>query len=289
MATPMRTCKNTRNDECNGTRAAELANAGDHRAGRLVKTLNFRAWIRKQYRSLVRRGIVPIVDATDSYVVQHLPEWIGATSFDFVSLRRLFTARNSKYDRVDLVRLCLLIENARQLERDAIEGSVAELGVYRGTTAKVLHTLLPGRRLYLFDTFEGFETSDLGYELNRGNAASEFKDVSYEDVRAFVGDSPMVRFCKGHFPTTTEAIPSGEQFALVHLDADLFRPTMDALQFFYPRVVPGGLMIIHDYSSTAWPGIADAVDGFFKDKPERPVLVPDKSGTAIVRKNMIAP
>lgn len=228
-----------------------------------------------------------MVDATDSYVVQHLPEWIGATSFDFVSLRRLFSARSPKYDRVDLVRLCLLIENARQLERDAMEGSVAELGVYRGTTAKVLHALLPRRRLFLFDTFEGFDTSDLKCERTQGNAAAEFKDASYEDVREFVGESPMIRFCKGHFPATTSAIPPDEQFALVHLDADLFRPTLDALQFFYPRVVPGGLMIIHDYSSTAWPGIADAVDGFFKDKPEGPVLVPDKSGTAIVRKNKI--
>jgi hypothetical protein len=48
------------------------------------------------------------------------------------------------------------------------------------------------------------------------------------------------------------------------------------------------LIIIHDYSSTAWPGIADAVDGFFRDQPECPVLVPDKSGTAVVRKNQIA-
>jgi hypothetical protein len=229
-----------------------------------------------------------MVDATDSYVVQHLPEWIGATSFDFVSLRRSFTARNPKYNRVDLVRLCLFIESTRQLERDAIEGSVAELGVYKGTTAKVLHELLPRRRLFLFDTFEGFDLSDLDHERNRGNADAEFKDVTYESVREFVGDSPMIRFCKGHFPATTAAIPPDEQFALVHLDADLFRPTMDALQFFYPRVVPGGLIIIHDYSSTAWPGIADAVDGFFRDKPECPVLVPDKSGTAVVRKNLIA-
>ena len=97
----------------------------------------------------------------------------------------------------------------------------------------------------------------------------------------------MIRFCRGHFPATASAIPPDEQFALVHLDADLLRPTLYALQFLYPRVVPGGLMIIHDYSSTARPGIAEAVDGFFKDKPEGPVLDPDRSGTAIVRKNKI--
>jgi O-methyltransferase len=254
-----------------------------------VKTLNPKAWIRKQFRSVVRRGIVPVVDATDSYLVQHLPEWIGATPFDFVALRSLFTARDPKWNRVDVVRLCLLVENIRQIERDGIDGSVAELGVYKGTTAKVLHTLLPRRRLFLFDTFEGFDRLDLGFEREQGGAAAVFKDISFDAVREFLGDSPMVRFCKGRFPETTTQVPPDEQFALVHLDADLFRPTLDALTFFYPRVVPGGLIIMHDYSSLAWPGIREAVDGFFRDKPEGPVLVPDKSGTAIVRKNKRLP
>jgi len=250
-----------------------------------LQPMNFRAWMHKQFRSLVRRGLVPVVHATDSYIVQHLPEWIGATSYDFIALRKLYTARSPKYDRVDLVRLCLFVENARQLERDGIEGSIAELGVYKGTTAKVLHTLLPQRRLFLFDTFEGFDAHDLAYERDRGNAAGEFKDASYDGVRAFLGDSPMITLCPGHFPATTTAIPASERFALVHLDADLFKPTLDALHFFYPRVVPGGLFIIHDYSSQAWPGIAAAVDEFFQDKPESLVLVPDKSGTAMIRKH----
>ena len=246
---------------------------------------NFGTWARKLSRSLVRRGLVPAVDSTGSYIVQHLPEWIGATSFDFAALRRLFTERSPKYDRVDLVRLCMLVENVRQLERDGVEGSVAELGVYKGSTARVLHALLPNRRLFLFDTFRGFDTRDLACESAQGGAAAEFRDVSYEGVREFLGASPMIEFCKGYFPDTAAAVPPSEQFALVHLDADLFKPTLDALQFFYPKLVPGGLMIVHDYSSTAWPGVTDAVNEFFRDKPEGPVLVPDKSGTAIIRKN----
>jgi O-methyltransferase len=243
-----------------------------------------RTWFRRKMRSLVRRGFVPIVATTDSYTVQHLPEWIGATSFDFLALRRLFTGADSKYNSVDLVRLCLLVENVRQLEREGIEGSVAELGVYKGTTAKVLHTLLPQRRLYLFDTFEGFDAHDLTFERGKSAAAAAFRDVSYEAVRALLGASPLIMFCKGHFPATTAAVPAGEQFALVHLDADLFKPTLDALEYFYPRMAPGGFMIMHDYSSLAWPGVADAVDSFFNNKPESPVLIPDRAGTAIVRK-----
>jgi Macrocin-O-methyltransferase (TylF) len=55
----------------------------------------------------------------------------------------------------------MFIENARVLETEHVAGSIAELGVYKGTTAKLLHELLPGRTLWLFDTFEGFDARDL--------------------------------------------------------------------------------------------------------------------------------
>jgi O-methyltransferase len=62
------------------------------------------------------------------------------------------------------------------------------------------------------------------------------------------------------------------------------KPTADALAFFYPRMSPGGFIVLHDYGSGAWPGIAQAADAFFKDKPEGIVRIPDKSGTAVVRR-----
>jgi O-methyltransferase len=250
-----------------------------------MKASQWSAWRRKQFRSLVKRGVVPVVHASDSYIVQHLPEWMHRTSFDFAALRALWIGRNPDNDRVDLARLCMLVENARQLEKERIEGSLAELGVYRGTTAKILHTLLPQRRLYLFDTFEGFDARDLSHEKARAASKPQFTDTSLDAVSRFLGDSPLIRLCPGYFPATGAQVPDGERFALVHLDADLFKPTWDALAFFYPKVSPGGLMIMHDYSSMAWPGIAEAVDRFFADKPESVVLVPDRSGTAVVRKH----
>jgi hypothetical protein len=242
------------------------------------------AWPRKQYRSLVKRGVVPLVHASDSYFVQHLPEWMHRTGFDFRALRALWVEPNRANDRVDLARLLMFVENARQLVKDGIEGSVAELGVYRGTTAKILHTLLPGRRLYLFDTFEGFDPRDVP-DADRAAGARPFRDTSAEDVARYLGDSPLIVVCQGYFPATAERVPAAERFALVHLDADLYKPTRDALEFFYPRIAPGGLLVLHDYSSMAWPGIAEAADRFFADKPEGIVLVPDRSGTAVVRKH----
>ena len=250
-----------------------------------MKASRWSAWRHKQYRSLVKRGVVPMVHASDSYIVQHLPEWMHQTSFDFTAMRALWIARNPHNDRVDLARLLMFVENARQLEKDRVEGSLAELGVYRGTTAKILHTLLPQRRLFLFDTFEGFDARDLPHEKAQASDSPQFTDTSLAAVARFLGESPLIHLCPGYFPATGAQVPDGERFALVHLDADLFKPTWDALEFFYPKVSPGGLIILHDYSSQAWPGIAEAVDRFFADKPESIVLVPDRSGTAIVRKH----
>jgi len=215
-------------------------------------------------------------------MVQHLPEWIAKTRFDFDAWRALWTAQNPANDRADLARLVMFVENARVLEAEGIAGSLAELGVYKGTTAKLLHALMPARTLWLFDTFEGFDARDLAHEA-RDAGGFRFDDTSLEAVLRYVDGGERVRACKGRFPDTAAQVPDGERFALVHLDADLQKPTADALAFFYPRMTPGGFIVLHDYGSGAWPGIALAADAFFADKPEGIVRIPDKSGTAIVR------
>jgi O-methyltransferase len=56
------------------------------------------------------------------------------------------------------------------------------------------------------------------------------------------------------------------------------------LEFFYPRLSPGGMMIFHDYSNPHWEGAKRAVDEYLPRAIENLVLLPDKSGTAILRK-----
>ena len=239
-------------------------------------------FVRRNLRSLVKRTALPLADASGSYAVQHLPEWMATAGFDFAHWRELWVAQNPRNDRADLVRLIMFIENAALIESQGIAGSVAELGVYKGTTAKLLHALLPGRTLWLFDTFEGFDARDLP---GAPDAAAPFNDTSLEAVLKHIGPSDRIRPCKGYFPATAKAIPDDERFALVHLDADLPKPTAAALEFFYPRLVPAGMLIMHDYGSRAWPGLMETVDAFFADKPESIVRIPDKSGTAMVRRH----
>lgn len=182
----------------------------------------------------------------------------------------------------DLARLYFFYENVGRLQREAVPGDFAELGVYKGCSAKVLRLLAPERRLWLFDTFAGFADADVERESLREVKRRDFSDTSLAAVSAFLGDSGQVQYVVGRFPDTARQVPADTRFALVHLDCDLEEPMRAGLAFFYPRLAPGGLLIMHDYGSGLWPGVTRAVDEFFRDKPERVISIPDKSGTAVI-------
>jgi O-methyltransferase len=176
---------------------------------------------------------------------------------------------------------CLI---ADQISKDGIDGDFAELGVWQGNTAELLAAFARrfDRTLYLLDTFEGLPEVDLGRDEK--HLAGVFTDTSVEAVRARIGDD-RVAFVKGYFPDTASQLPSDSRFALVHIDCDLYAPMLSALEYFYPRMSPGGFILMHDYSSLCWDGAEKAVDEFFADKPEAIMPLPDLAGTAVMRKN----
>lgn len=183
--------------------------------------------------------------------------------------------------------LCLVFD---QIVKERIAGDFVELGVYKGKTATVLASFVRrlGRMLYLLDTFDGFAASDLqGVDAHQ---PVKFTDTSLEAVRALVGEQ-NTGFIKGRFPETARQLPPQATFALVHIDCDLYTPIISGLEYFYPRMSPGGFMIVHDYTSLAWDGAENAVDDFFADKNEAIVPWPDVSGSIVVRKSFqrIAP
>jgi SAM-dependent methyltransferase len=183
----------------------------------------------------------------------------------------------------DLPRFYALILNIKQVLEECVPGDFAELGVFRGNSAAVLahYARASGRNLLLFDTFAGFDPKDrTGIDASRG---TEFTDTSLEMVMRLVGED-NARFIKGRFPQSIPNEVRNNRFSIVHIDCDLYQPAKAALEFFFDRLSPGGLLIIHDYGNPHWEGIKRAVDEFFVTAVERPVLIGDKSGTAIIRK-----
>jgi hypothetical protein len=184
----------------------------------------------------------------------------------------------------DLARFYFFSLAFDQIVKEGLGGDFAELGVYKGNTAILLaaYARRRGATAYLLDTYEGFDAKDLtGFDA--GIEAQSFTDTSLEAVRAFVGDD-NVKYVKGHFPGSAARLPKEGRYCLVHLDCDLYAPMASALAYFYPRLVPGGFLIVHDYSSLHWSGAETAVDEFFGDKPECPLPLPDGCGSVAVRK-----
>ena len=162
----------------------------------------------------------------------------------------------------------MLYQYARQTAQ--LGGEVAEIGVYKGGTAKLLAILCArnSKSLHLFDTFEGLPPTDLEKDILK---EGDFGDTSLQKVQSFLDDNANVTLYPGIFPATSAPIED-KIFCLVHIDVDIFQSVMDCCHFYYPRVVPGGMMVFDDYGDISCPGAKMAVDEFFRDKPAKPLL-----------------
>lgn len=167
----------------------------------------------------------------------------------------------------------------QRVRNEEIPGALAEVGVWRGETSLFLHRVAPERRLYLFDTFEGFPNRD----LPPNTVDVRFRDTSTTAVAHRVASHNVI-IKPGYVPETLASV-ANEQFAFVLLDLDLFGPTLASLQFFYPRLSPGGYLVIHDYNNpeSDW-ACKRALDEFLADKPEQLTEWGDVWGSASIRR-----
>lgn len=204
----------------------------------------------------------------------------------FAELRAAWEHDNRANNFGDLPRFYALYFNVAQVVGAGVPGDFAEVGVFRGNSAKLLKHFARkhDRELFLFDTFEGFDPRDVT-GVDAGVAPTGFREVDFEAVRAFVGPD-RTHFVRGYFPESLAQVPDFDRrrFAVVNLDCDLYEPVKAALEAFYPRLEPGGLLILHDYASGFWRGAGRALDEFLAGRPERPIVLPDKSGSAMFRK-----
>jgi len=208
-------------------------------------------------------------------------EWENARKSGRLSLKLVDLQKNYP-DKVRFFNWWFQIE---KLKREQVPGCFAEIGVYKGESACVLHHMDPGRKFHLFDTFSGLPAKDLALET--GEAASytpdRFSDTHINKVLMRISGNGNILIHSGYFPETVEPVYD-ELFALVNLDADLYQPTRAALEFFYPRLSPGGVIFIHDYNYK-WEGIQKALEEFIPKIPESLIFVPDLDGTVMIVKN----
>lgn len=168
---------------------------------------------------------------------------------------------NNPDARIASLALC-----AREIYENKVQGSVAEAGVYRGDFAKYINALFPDRKLYLFDSFEGFDRETVVNEFDNIEQTDlwieSLKDTSENIVMDKLEFKSNVVIKKGFFPQSAADVD--DIFAFVNLDMDIYLPTYEGLNFFWDKLSNGGYIFVHDFKH--WDGIAEAVLKFCHEK-----------------------
>jgi O-methyltransferase len=200
-----------------------------------------------------------------------LPLWETDATF------RMMAPRVLERSLLNPARLYYVYQFATAVQE--LEGEAAEVGVYRGGTARALGEIFLkyGKTVHLFDTFAGMPTTDEGKDLHK---TGDFGDTSVEAVRGFLSDLPNVRFYPGIFPGTCGPVED-KRFAFVHVDVDIHASVRACCEFFYPRMNRAGIMLFDDYGFPSCPGAKTAVDEFFAGKKERLIYYPSGQGVII--------
>jgi len=154
-----------------------------------------------------------------------------------------------------------LVQSVARTQREHA-GEMAEVGVYRGGTAKLICEAKGSVPLHLFDTFQGLPQPS---EPDENFFQQGWYSSQLDRVRDYLKTYESVFFYPGLFPETAEPI-ADKTFSFVHLDVDLYEGTMACLEFFHPRMEHGGIIVIHDYQLA---GVKKAVVDFFVDPPDR--------------------
>jgi O-methyltransferase len=168
--------------------------------------------------------------------------------------------------------------NAVQFLRYAsdLEGDVAECGAFRGLSSYLFCSYLRladpdfnGQGYHIFDSFQGLSqptehdvitNSNYGVVGAPSQSTGAF-EATLEIVKATLKDFPFIEYHRGWIPESFDGVPE-KVYKFVHLDLDLYEPIKGAIQYFYPRMVKGGVIVIDEYGFPRWPGAQKAVDEF---------------------------
>jgi O-methyltransferase len=164
------------------------------------------------------------------------------------------------------------------LMSEHLEGDVVEMGCHSGGTA-MLFSLLTTKKVYLYDSFEGFPEKDTDGKDSLGFQPHKYAvtiDSVLQNYKKYDIIEPII--VSGYFSDLTKKdLPSKISFA--HIDGDLYQSVIESLELVYPLVTSGGYILIDDYLSPRYEGSTQAVKDFFADKPEIVDNLPGSNGT----------
>jgi O-methyltransferase len=162
------------------------------------------------------------------------------------------------------------------------EGHLAECGVFKGATAYILAKELRSRKsdkkLHLYDSFEGLSSPAKvdGDHWTKGDMVGCLDEVQKNLSEL----APYIVYNKGWIPDCFDQ-SSQTVFSFVHIDVDLYKPTLDSLDYFFPRMTRHGILLCDDYGFATCPGAKKAFDDFFREREELVLNLPTGQGLVI--------
>ncbi|GFI46950.1 8-demethyl-8-(2,3-dimethoxy-alpha-L-rhamnosyl)-tetracenomycin-C 4'-O-methyltransferase [Lachnospiraceae bacterium] len=179
---------------------------------------------------------------------------------------------------------------ADEILNNDIPGEVAEFGVFRGDFARLINEKFSKRKLFLFDTFEGFDLKEADNELKLNRCDKDFitghANTSIEHVMNHMSYPEKCFICQGLFPESITKEAFAAIYAFVSIDVDFEESTYQGLKFFYPRLSSGGVIFLHDYHSAYLTGVKEAVNRFETENETKLKKIPlaDRAGTLVIVK-----
>lgn len=164
-----------------------------------------------------------------------------------------------------------------------VKGAFWECGVYKGGTAKLIAELISKKgnvTLRIFDTFEGMPETNTKFDYH---LKGDFSNTSFQSIKNAFSKYNFVDIRKGFIPKSFSGLEN-EKIAFAHIDVDIYSSVKNCCEFIYPKLEKGGVMIFDDYGFPSCPGARRAVDEYFRNKNDSPIIL--NTGQAIVLKSV---
>jgi len=159
--------------------------------------------------------------------------------------------------------------------RQKLIGDFVECGVWKGHSAYIISSILYENKFtgdfYIFDALEGGlpkksgKDENLRTELTQQEiqVESNIFQSTEDEVKSCLSEFDFIHLYKGWIPNRFIEVEN-KQFSFVHIDVDLYEPTRDSLNFFFPKLLENGVIVCDDYGSSQFPGAKMAIDEFIE-------------------------
>ena len=222
----------------------------------------------KVYKNNPNRGILNINDYNF---------FTKGNTFYKLYYEGLKRSKNEKSDNIPKkIRFNLLIQIVQHVLKRKNINNFAECGCWRGHSSFMISKLIAESKkkidFHIIDSFEGLsEVSKYDSQLDsfnlkeKNNIRIQFSSNENLIKNKVLKNYKFCKFYKGWIPERFNEVKN-KKFSFVHIDVDLFKPTLDSLSFFFPRLVKGGIIICDDYNSKIFNGVKKVWDYYFKHK-----------------------